>query len=256
MQLIQGATANNPGTITLRGNKVTFANTTGTQSGKIYIDPNTGTLHAVDGDFSGTINATNSTFSGTVTATDGTFNGIVKAKTMYSDAYNIPNGVTSITIGTYDSGKIYTQYLRQGGTNDINIYLPDPESYPGLEIGFLFFTTADLNITNATELQALKSIIINKPTGGYYLRAKKASFIPAIYNPSTAANGISEGWKSNQAFPAQYTQILLDTIIPPMKGVSWIKIAPNTLTRFKSISGRWYQIEGNNIDGSDSYTPN
>lgn len=43
--------------ITLRGNMVTFTNTAGTVSGKILIDPTTGTLHAVDGDFEGTVKA-------------------------------------------------------------------------------------------------------------------------------------------------------------------------------------------------------
>lgn len=56
------------GKIGLRGDNVTFTNSAGTVSGKISIDSITGTLHAVDGDFSGTINATNSNFSGTVNA--------------------------------------------------------------------------------------------------------------------------------------------------------------------------------------------
>lgn len=45
------------GLINLRGNKVTFGNTDGTVTGKVYIDPTTGTLHAVDGDFEGTVKA-------------------------------------------------------------------------------------------------------------------------------------------------------------------------------------------------------
>ena len=46
--------------ITLKANKVTFANSSGTVSNKITIDPTTGTLHAEDGDFSGTLTAENS----------------------------------------------------------------------------------------------------------------------------------------------------------------------------------------------------
>jgi len=45
-------------TVELRGDKVTFTNTAGTVSGKISIDPTTGTLHAVDGVFEGSVKAT------------------------------------------------------------------------------------------------------------------------------------------------------------------------------------------------------
>lgn len=50
------------GTIELRANKVTFTDSTGTINNKISIDPTTGTLNAVDGNFSGTINASNGQF--------------------------------------------------------------------------------------------------------------------------------------------------------------------------------------------------
>lgn len=237
-------------TITLQGDKVTFSNSDGKVTNKISIDPNTGTLHATDGDFSGTINAT-----------DGTFNGIVKAKTLYSEAYNIPDSDTSITIGTYDNGKIYTQYLRQGGNVDYDIYLPNPKNYPGLEIGFLFFTATDINITSVTDITNMKSIKIHRANeqaanGGYYLRARTATFVPATYdhsNSSLSSRTMYYGYKSYATTPANMTQLLIDTIAPTMKFIDWIKIAPNTLTKFKSIGGRWYQIEGNNIGGS---TPN
>jgi len=48
--------------ITLRGDMVTFTNTAGTVSGKIWIDPTTGTLHAVDGSFSGTVSGVSGSF--------------------------------------------------------------------------------------------------------------------------------------------------------------------------------------------------
>lgn len=48
--------------ITLRGEMVTFTNTAGTVSGKIWIDPTTGTLHAVDGSFSGTVSGVSGSF--------------------------------------------------------------------------------------------------------------------------------------------------------------------------------------------------
>lgn len=47
------------GTITLKANKVTFTNSSGTVSDKISIDSNTGTLRAVDGVFEGKITAKN-----------------------------------------------------------------------------------------------------------------------------------------------------------------------------------------------------
>lgn len=43
------------GLVNLMGDKVVFSNSTGTVSGKVWIDPDTGTLHAVDGKFSGNI---------------------------------------------------------------------------------------------------------------------------------------------------------------------------------------------------------
>ena len=51
------------GLINLRGNKVTFGNTDGTVTDKVYIDPTTGTLHAVDGDFSGTVTSVHGSFT-------------------------------------------------------------------------------------------------------------------------------------------------------------------------------------------------
>ena len=86
----------------MKADKVTFSNSDGTVTNKISIDPTTGTLNAVDGNFS----------------------GVVKASTLYSEAYNIGDNETSITIGTHDDGKIYTHYLRQGGSNNYDIYLP------------------------------------------------------------------------------------------------------------------------------------
>ena len=60
--------------ITLQGDKVTFTNTAGTVSGKIYIDATKGTLHAVDGDFSGKITA-DSGYIGNFTIKEGSLYG-------------------------------------------------------------------------------------------------------------------------------------------------------------------------------------
>ena len=52
------------GLIDLRADKVKFSNSNGTVSGKVYIDPTYGTIHATDGDFSGKITANSGTIGG------------------------------------------------------------------------------------------------------------------------------------------------------------------------------------------------
>ena len=43
------------GTVNLFGDRVTFSNSTGTVSGKVWIDPDDGTIHATDGEFTGKV---------------------------------------------------------------------------------------------------------------------------------------------------------------------------------------------------------
>lgn len=52
------------GTINLYGDRVTFSNADGTVKDKVWIDPATGAIHAVDGDFDGEITATSGTIGG------------------------------------------------------------------------------------------------------------------------------------------------------------------------------------------------
>lgn len=52
------------GTIKLQANKVTFCDSNGGNTDKIWIDPTNGTLHAVDGHFSGEITATSGSIGG------------------------------------------------------------------------------------------------------------------------------------------------------------------------------------------------
>ncbi len=52
------------GKITLRGDRVTFTNSTGSPTNKIWVDSSTGTLHATDGEFSGKITTTSGTIGG------------------------------------------------------------------------------------------------------------------------------------------------------------------------------------------------
>ena len=59
------------GLIDLRADKVKFSNSNGTVSGKVYIDPTYGTIHATDGDFSGKITANSGSIAGTLGVTGG-----------------------------------------------------------------------------------------------------------------------------------------------------------------------------------------
>jgi hypothetical protein len=59
------------GLIDLRADKVKFSNSNGTVSGKVYIDPTYGTIHATDGDFSGKITANSGNITGTLGVTGG-----------------------------------------------------------------------------------------------------------------------------------------------------------------------------------------
>ena len=52
------------GTVNLMGDRVIFSNSTGTVSGNVWIDPDDGTIHAINGDFSGEITATSGTIGG------------------------------------------------------------------------------------------------------------------------------------------------------------------------------------------------
>lgn len=59
------------GLIDLRADKVKFSNSNGTVSGKVWIDPTFGTIHATDGDFSGKVTANSGNITGTLGVTGG-----------------------------------------------------------------------------------------------------------------------------------------------------------------------------------------
>lgn len=63
------------GMVNLMGDRVIFSNSTGTVSGKVWIDPDNGTIHATDGDFSGKVTATSGVFTGNIYAKGGTIGG-------------------------------------------------------------------------------------------------------------------------------------------------------------------------------------
>lgn len=52
------------GMVNLMGDRVIFSNSTGTVSGKVWIDPDNGTIHATDGKFTGEITATGGSITG------------------------------------------------------------------------------------------------------------------------------------------------------------------------------------------------
>ena len=62
------------GLIDLRADKVKFSNSNGTVSGKVWIDPTYGTIHATDGDFSGEVTATSGNIGGFTIDTDRLYN--------------------------------------------------------------------------------------------------------------------------------------------------------------------------------------
>lgn len=62
------------GTVTLSGDKVEFTNANGTVRGKVWIDPESGTLYAEDGHFSGNVTATGGTIGGFSVGTNKLYN--------------------------------------------------------------------------------------------------------------------------------------------------------------------------------------
>ena len=76
------------GTVNLFGDRVTFSNSTGTVSGKVWIDPDNGTIHATDGKFSGEVNATSGTFYN-VTIASGVIGGFtIDPNRLYNSNWN------------------------------------------------------------------------------------------------------------------------------------------------------------------------
>ena len=91
------------GLINLRGNKVTFGNTDGTVTGKVYIDPTTGTLHAVDGDFEGTVKASKYYIAKQTANIDGGISG---------DTAVIDSGIQLVQVMSYADSSSVLNYLR------------------------------------------------------------------------------------------------------------------------------------------------
>jgi hypothetical protein len=79
---------------------VTFSNSTGTVSGKVWIDPDNGTIHAIDGDFSGKVTATSGEFTGKITATGGSITGYLNV----TGGLNVKNSGGSTVVQVNGSG--------------------------------------------------------------------------------------------------------------------------------------------------------
>lgn len=105
------------GKIDLYADKVSFKNKAGDIEGKVWIDTDKGTLHAVDGEFS----------------------GIVKTSVMYGTTKLLGNG--NYTIGS--DGLYYTYCISANSLGSpAIIFLPNPNTYDGLELRFFAkFTT-------------------------------------------------------------------------------------------------------------------
>jgi hypothetical protein len=104
------------GTVNLMGDRVTFSNSTGTVSGKVWIDPTYGTLHAVNGEFSGSIYAN-------------------FYRSSYKKlGYDPTTSTTSQEDTTVDlDNDPYNTYII---TSSEGAIIPDPGNYDGIELNF------------------------------------------------------------------------------------------------------------------------
>jgi hypothetical protein len=92
------------GEIQLRANVVKFTNSDGTVDDKIGIEPTTGTLHAVDGDFEGTVRARNLFHGVCIVGKEEYF----YCTQTFLDAYDTEAWIDEFTLGEYyTSEQIY-----------------------------------------------------------------------------------------------------------------------------------------------------
>lgn len=113
------------GVVNLMGDRVVFTNSTGTISGKVWIDPNDGSIHASDGHFSGEVNATSGTFYN-VTIASGDIGGFtVDADRLYNN-----NFAAGIDIDTSDGKHIKIGKNAEGvmGTEDTIIRIENTKA--------------------------------------------------------------------------------------------------------------------------------
>ena len=122
-------------TVELRGNKVRFTNTAGDESGKVWIDPTDGSLHAVDGHFGGTVKADIFYRRLSVGAGGHEWKRTLDDGSVVLDEYNEYDGHTIVpgdaeptdgtrtvqTVEYYGNADTDIFYMK-GGT----LYLPDP----------------------------------------------------------------------------------------------------------------------------------
>ena len=102
------------GIVNLYGDKVTFSDSTGTISGKVYIDPETGTLHATDGKFSGDVTANSGKIAGNLDVTGG-FNvksGTTEVVKINADTNSTGSSNGNITI--LDANGLYIKRKSEG----------------------------------------------------------------------------------------------------------------------------------------------
>ena len=106
-------------TIKLYADKVKFTNSAGTIDDKVWIDPTTGTLHAVN----------------------GVFEGVVKTNLLYNPIKKLPNGNYTININT----EAYNFYMSENGTWS-DVYLPSATDYSGIIFQFFYVPGTRANL--------------------------------------------------------------------------------------------------------------
>lgn len=121
------------GIVNLMADKVTFSNSTGTISGKVWIDPETGTLHAVDGYFSGTVNATSGTFANISISGNSSFDGDVSIKKLYNKWQMLANSTQTVDLS-------FGTCLCVGNTSEsgITLRIPSSTNNAGIEIKMVY----------------------------------------------------------------------------------------------------------------------
>ena len=124
------------GTIMLMGDKVTFSDSNGTNTGNIWIDSTDGTLHAVNGNFSGTISSNSGNIGAMSIASNGSLSVTKNGTTTFS-VNGTMNGLTATNANvtgviTATSGSFTGTVTANSGTiGNMSIY---PDSSIALKI--------------------------------------------------------------------------------------------------------------------------
>ncbi len=191
------------GTIKLKGDKVTFCDSNGGNTDKTWIDPTTGTLHSVDGDFSGTVRAQNLYNNLCLFSEGGIYSNYgyyciadydYQGAEFYEGQYYTPDQVANIPasdLGDYFAKNTYeanvinmvpvaTSNWGSSPQADRTVVLPDPKTFEGkiIEIYSFYYSmpgsaryayvSCVVNDSFATLLQYSNGHIIREDMGQHH----------------------------------------------------------------------------------------